>query len=249
MKESPYSLKNKTILVTGASSGIGRASAIMAAEMGAKVIISGRDSGRLNECLTSLAGEGHICLPLDLMDDLAIKNFATQCPEIDGLVFAAGVAELTPFKMISKNHTNRLMQVNFFAPLYLTQFLVLKKKIQNSSSLVFISAVADHISPAGSTVYSSSKAALSAFVRTIALELAKFSIRANCVSPGYVQTPMLEKLTLSVPLGDKMKLSHLGIIQPEEVATGVVYLLSDAARWITRSTLVIDGGITIPIRK
>lgn len=249
MKESPYSLKNKTILVTGASSGIGRASAIMASQMGAKIIATGRDLGRLNECVSSLTGEGHVCRPLDLTDELAIKNFATECPSIDGLVFAAGVAEVVPFRMISNEHINRLMLLNFNSAVTLTTNLNKNKKILASSSLVFVTAGAEYISPVGSAIYSASKAAITAYVRSISLELAKFKIRANCVSPGYVNTPMLDKLSTTTSISEYLKLVPLGVIESEEVASCIIYLLSNASRWVTRATLLVDGGLTIPVRR
>ena len=249
MTLSPFSLENKTILVTGASSGIGRASAIMASQMGARIIATGRDSSRLDECLSSLTGEGHVCIPIDLIDELAIKNFAIECSEIDGLVFAAGIAEVVPFKLISMRHIDRLIKLNFYSPSLLTSLLHKHKKLRPLASLVYISAISEHISPAGSAIYSASKAALNAFVRSIALELSKLRIRANTISPGYVNTPMLDKLSLTSSVQDMVKLSPLGLIQPEDIACSVIYLLSDASRWVTRSNLVVDGGLTIPIRR
>jgi NAD(P)-dependent dehydrogenase (short-subunit alcohol dehydrogenase family) len=249
MKSSPFSLTDRCILVTGASSGIGRAAAIMASQMGAKVILSGRDEARLAECMASLTGEGHLSLPLDLLNEDAIQEYAKVIAEIDGMVFAAGVAEVIPFRMVSSTHVNRVMQLNFNAPVYLTQALLKRKKIKNSASLVYISAIADHVAPPGSAIYSASKAALNAFVRSIALEISKFKMRANCVSPGYVKTPMMERLASSTSVDEMVGLAPLGIIQPEEVAASIVYLLSDASRWATRSTLVIDAGLTLPIRR
>lgn len=249
MNVSPFSLLGRRILVTGASSGIGRAAAIMASQMGAKVILTGRNEQRLAECLSDLDGDGHLVLPLDLLDESKIQEFAKSIPEIDGLVFAAGVAEVVPFRMVSNGHVTRIMQINFNAPVYLTQSLLKLKKFKPSASLVFVSAISDHISPAGSAVYSASKAALNAFVRSIALEVSKFRIRANCVSPGYVQTPMLMKLSSTTSVEGMVKLAPLGLIEPKEVASSIVFLLSNASKWITRSNLVIDGGLTIPIRR
>jgi NAD(P)-dependent dehydrogenase (short-subunit alcohol dehydrogenase family) len=246
---SPFNLHNKTILVTVASSGIGRASAIMASRMGAKLILTGRDISLLNESMGLLAGEGHQCFALDLKNESAIEDLIANCPEIDGSVFAAGVAEVVPFKMISLNHINRIMQINFEAPVLISQALYKNKKLLNGSSLVFITAGAEYISPIGSAIYSASKAALNAYVRSIALEISKMKIRANCVSPGYVNTPMLDKLVIQTSISEFLKLVPLGIIQPEEVASSVIYLLSDASRWITRSTLVVDGGLSIPVRR
>jgi NAD(P)-dependent dehydrogenase (short-subunit alcohol dehydrogenase family) len=248
MTLSPFSLNGKTIAVTGASSGIGRATAIMASQLGAKLVLSGRDLERLSQCYSALAGEGHICMPFDLLNESEIQKFSVDCPELDGLVFAAGAAEVVPFRMIHQNHIDKQMQLNFNAPVLFTHAVNKRKKLKPSASLIYISAVADHISPAGSAIYSASKAALNAFVRSIALELAKTKIRANCISPGFVQTAMLDKLSLTTSINELSKLIPLGLIEPEEVASCVVYMLSDASRWVTRSNLVVDGGITSRIR-
>jgi NAD(P)-dependent dehydrogenase (short-subunit alcohol dehydrogenase family) len=249
MIQSPFSLTGRTILVTGASSGIGRAVALMASEMGAQIILSGRDEQRLEDCKLSLPGQGHLILPLDLMDESAIQDFASQIPEINGMVFSAGIAEVVPFRMISTSHVSRVMQVNFNAPVYLTQALLKKKKFKPAASMVFISAISDHIAPAGSAVYSASKAALNAFVRSVALEVSKSRLRANCISPGYVKTPLLDRLSSTTSVDEMVKLAPLGLIQPDEVAASAIYLLSDASKWVTRSNLVVDGGLTIPIRR
>lgn len=249
MTSSPFSLSGRTILVTGGSSGIGRAGAVMASQMGAKIILTGRDEKRLAHCKADLSGAGHEVLPLDLLDEAAIQAFAKIMPEIDGMVFAAGIAEVIPFRMVSPAHVNRVMQLNFNAPVYLTQALLKLKKFKHATSLVYISAISDHIAPAGSAVYSASKAALNSFVRSIAIETSKARIRANCISPGYVQTPMLDKIASTTSVDEMVKLAPLGLIQPEEVAASIVYLLSNASKWVTRSNLVIDGGLTIPIRR
>jgi NAD(P)-dependent dehydrogenase (short-subunit alcohol dehydrogenase family) len=221
----------------------------MASQMGAKVILSGRDEARLAECMASLTGEGHLILPLDLLNEDAIQEYAKIIPEIDGMVFAAGIAEVIPFRMVSPPHLNRVMQLNFNAPVYLTQALLKRKKINPSASLVFISAISDHIAPAGSAIYSASKAALNSFVRSVALEISKSKMRANCVSPGYVRTPMLERLSSTTSVDEMIKLAPLGLIEPEEVASSAVYLLSDASKWVTRSNLVVDAGLSIPVRR
>ena len=245
---SPFSLEGKTILVTGASSGIGRACARMAAEMGARLILSARNESRLQETLNQLKGRGHEVCVLDLLDNRALLPWAEHLGEVDGVVHAAGVAKVAPFRMASESHLDDLMQVNYKAPVLLTQAMLKTKKIRPNASLVFISAVADHIAPVGTAVYAASKAALNAAVRSLALETAKHKIRANCVSPGYVSTPMLERLVSTTSVDEFQKLSPLGEIQPDDVAASVAYLLSDAARWVTRSRLVIDGGLSVPVR-
>jgi len=245
---SPFSLAGKTILVTGASSGIGRSCAQMISAMGGRLILSARSESRLKETQAQLVGQGHLVSPLDLLDNLAIHSWVERQEEVDGVVHAAGVARVAPFRLANEQHIDELMQVNFKAPVLITQAMLKMKKIKKNASLVFISAVAEHIAPAGTAMYSASKAALYAAVRSLALETAKHKIRANCVSPGYVGTPMLEGLLSTTSVDNLQKLSHLGLIHPDEVAASVVYLLSDAARWVTRTKLVIDGGLSVPVR-
>ena len=245
---SPFSLEGKTILVTGASSGIGRSCAQMISAMGGRLILTARNELRLQKTLTQLPGEGHTISPLDLLDNSVMEPWVKQLAAVDGVVHAAGVAKVVPFRMTTESHVDELMQVNFKAPVLLTQAMLRMKKIRPNASLVFITAVADHIAPAGTAVYAASKAALNAAVRSLALETAKHKIRANSVSPGYVDTPMLERLVSTTSVDELQKLSHLGEIQPDDVAASVVYLLSDAARWVTRACLVIDGGLSVPVR-
>lgn len=216
--------------------------------MGARVILSGRDQGRLEQTAALLAGAGHELRPLDLADDAALPPWVERAELLDGAAHCAGIAQLSPFRMISAGHLDAALGVNLRAPLLLTQALLRARKINANASLVFVTAVADHTAPAGSAAYSAAKAGLDAAVRSLAVETARQGIRANCVSPGYVKTPMLEKLAMSSSIEDLMRLSPLGLIEPEEVASAVVYLLSPASRWVTRASLVVDGGISVPVR-
>jgi NAD(P)-dependent dehydrogenase (short-subunit alcohol dehydrogenase family) len=248
MNDSPFSLNGMTILVTGAGSGIGRATAIMAAEMGGKLVLSGRDLNRLNETLGMLASDGHLVLQEDLTSKDAHSRLAEFVPEINGFVHAAGIAEIMPFRMINEEHIARVMELNFQVPVLLTQALMRKKKICPSASLVYISAAAEHIAPVATAIYSASKAALTAAVRSLALETAKTKVRANCVSPGYVRTNMLGNLGKLSSLDEYIKLAPLGLIEPEEIASSAIYLLSPASRWITRATLTVDSGLSLRVR-
>jgi NAD(P)-dependent dehydrogenase (short-subunit alcohol dehydrogenase family) len=248
MSASPYSLDGRTILVTGASSGIGRACATLASRMGARLVLTGRHAARLHETLTALDGDGHLAHVMDLNDAAALPAWVQTLDPIDGLVYAAGIAQVAPFRMMSERHIQSQMDINFKAPMLLTQALLKARKVNSKASLVYIAAVADHTAPVGSAIYSASKAALITAVRSLALEVAKQRIRANCVSPGYVKTPMFEHLTTTASVDDLVKLAPLGLIEPEEVAHSVAYLLSEASRWVTRSNLIVDSGITIPMR-
>lgn len=248
MSASPYSLEGRTILVTGASSGIGRACATLASQMGARLVLTGRDAARLQETLTALDGDCHSAHVMDLNDAAALPAWVQTLDPIDGLVYAAGIAQVAPFRMMSQRHIQSQMDINFKAPMLLTQALLKARKVNPKASLVYVAAVADHTAPVGSAIYSASKAALITAVRSLALEVAKQRIRANCVSPGYVKTPMFEHLTTTASVDDLVKLAPLGLIEPEEVAHSVAYLLSEASRWVTRSNLIVDSGITIPMR-
>jgi NAD(P)-dependent dehydrogenase (short-subunit alcohol dehydrogenase family) len=248
MSASPYSLEGRTILVTGASSGIGRACAVMASQMGARLILTGRDEARLQETLIALEGTSHVARTLDLNDPIACSQWVQSVDSIDGLVYAAGISQMSPFRMMSERHIQTQMDINFKAPMLLTQQFLKAKKINPSASLVYISAVADRLAPVGSAIYSASKAALISAVRSLALEVARQRIRANCVTPGYVKTPMFDQLAGTASVEELVHLAPLGLIEPEEIASSVVFLLSNGSRWVTRSNLVVDSGITIAAR-
>lgn len=243
-----FSLEGKTILVTGASSGIGRATAQLCAELGATLFITGRNIERLEETHSLLTGEGHKLLAGDLTDTEFRQSLVDYVGLLDGCVFNAGVAELVPMRMVTEKHIERIFSINYNAPILLTQRLLLKKKISNGGSLVYVTARAEHIAPLATGVYSGAKAALTASVRTIALESAKQSIRANCVSPGYVETPMLEKLQNISSIQSKVNLAPLGVMSADDIAQSICYLLLPASRWITRAMLVVDGGLSLHVR-
>lgn len=248
MSESAFSLAGRHILITGASSGIGRATAVLCAELGATLTLTGRATERLEETRQQLQGNGHTILAGDLTDAEFRQQLVDNLNPLDGASFNAGIAELVPVRMVSEKHIDQIFSINYHAPMLLTQRLLAKKKINAGGSLVYVTARAEHIAPLATAIYSGAKAALTASVRTIALEHAKQGIRANCVSPGYVETPMLEKLQGVAALKDKIDLAPLGTISAEEVAHSVGYLLSPAARWVTRSTLVVDSGLSLHVR-
>ena len=243
-----FSLNGKTILVTGASSGIGAATAALCSRLGAKLVINGRDEDRLNSTYHSLEGEGHIAVAGDLTDTKTHDALLGAAEKYNGLVSSAGIAALVPFRMATEQHLQKLLSVNYMAPMTLVQRLLYKRKLQEGSSLVFISALAARAAPQAAAGYAASKAALEAAVRTLALEHAKQRIRANCIVPSYVDTPMLEKLVSTADMDGRTKSTPLGNITADDIAKGAIYLLSEASRWVTRSTLTIDGGVSLPIR-
>lgn len=248
MNASPFSLEGRTILVTGASSGIGEASARLCAEMGARVLACGRDAQRLGDVVAGLAGEGHQALVGDLTDPAARQAVVDAAASLDGCVFSAGAAALAPMRMVSQKHLDSIFAVNYDAPVLLTQALLAKRKLAGGASLVYVTAVAEHVAPNATGAYSGAKAALTATVRTIAVEVAKQGIRANCVSPGYVATPMLDGLQGVMSPQDKAALAPLGIIEPADVAASIAWLLAPASRWVSRTSLVIDSGLTLHVR-
>lgn len=248
MTFNPFSLEGKRVLVTGASSGIGKQIAISCSQMGAAVVLVGRDQARLNATFLSLSGCGHLAIQADLKNQEDIGKIARQAGELNGLVHSAGCLKLVPFRMINQKHLENIFSTNVFAPLLLTKELLAKKQLAIGASIVFIGAVASEIGPIASAAYSASKAALLGAVRSLALEVVKQNIRANIISPGYVDTPMLEQLTSSgSQLDDLVSLAPLGLGSPEDIAYATVFYLSQASRWVTRTEFVIDGGLTIPM--
>jgi len=243
-----FSLEGRKLMVTGASSGIGRAVALLCAELGGTLVLNGRDQGRLEEVYRTLAGSGHKLVTGDLNDGKTIKQLVETESAYHGLVSCAGASRLVPFRALREKHIMEALEINYLAPMRLTQELIAGKRVKGGASLVYISALAARACPQAATAYSASKAALEAAVRTIGLELSRQGIRAHCVAPGYVQTPMLDGLSEVSSLDSKIGLTPLGSIYAHDVAPAVAWLLSPASRWITRSTLTVDGGISLPIR-
>lgn len=244
----PFSLEGKRILVTGASSGIGRQTAICCAEMGARLVVSGRNAERLAATLGALEGEGHQAITADLVVQEDIDRLASEAGVVDGVVHAAGISKLAPFRMLSRKQLDEMFAGNVYAPLLLTRALLAKKSVADGGSILFIAAVASHIGPLASATYSASKAALLGAMRTLALEVAKQGIRANCLAPGYVRTPMLDGLAQGGgDMAEHTKLAPLGLGEPEDIARTAVFYLADASRWITRNYFIIDGGLTVPM--
>jgi len=249
MSINPFSLEGKTILVTGASSGIGRAIAIEVARMGGLPVLSGRDADRLAETVALLPIGSSLELPADLTLEDSRNALVEACPALDGVVFSAGLAALRPMRMVNEDHLRQMLQVNYEAPVLLTQRLLARKKLNAGASLLYITATAAHLSPLATGAYAGAKAALQSTVRTLASEHAKSRIRANCIAPGYVNTPMYASLNGVTSFEGNHDLFPLGISEPEDVANGAVYLLSEASRWVTRSTLNIDGGHSLLLRQ
>lgn len=244
---NPFSLENKTILITGASSGIGKATAIECSKMGAKIIITGRDLKRLQETYAELEGEGHSLFQADLSIKEEFDALSNSISKLDGLVHSAGVSGHVLFNYLKEEQLNEMMDINFKIPTLLTQQLLKQKKINSGASIVFINSLMGiYFSYAGGSIYSASKGALNGLVKGLALEYAPKKIRFNGITPGMIDTPIIEKSDVTQEQLDldrqKYPLKRYG--RPEEVAYAVIYLLSEASSWTTGTNILLDGGRT-----
>ena len=249
---NPFSLEGKRVLVTGASSGIGQAIALAVASMGAEVLAMGRDAARLEATLAALreiSPAPHAICQADLTrpEGVAAAAAAVTAP-FDGVVHAAGISRLSPFRQMTVGHLREVQSINVEGPLLLMQGILRRNMVAAGGSILFISSIAAHIGVPGVGAYSASKAALIAATRCLAMEVAKRKIRANCLSPSLVVTPLFA-LAMQTAGEDSMarqEANHpLGFGRPEDVAHAAVYFLSDASRWVTGTTLVMDGGLTV----
>ena len=244
MKNNPFSLENKTILVTGSSSNIGRKIAIRCSEMGATVIVAARDEERMKGTLEALTGDGHQYNYVDLTDADSVAALAEAMPALDGVVLCAARFDSTPVKNLRREVTLSVFETNTFANFDLVQKLLKMKKIQKGGSVVFISSVASTRPYMGNALYSASKGAINSFSKVLATELGSRQIRVNCIHPGIVRRE--EGIREGTLTGEQQKAEMerfpLGIGEPDDIAYAAVYLLSDVAKWVTGIDLVIDGG-------
>jgi NAD(P)-dependent dehydrogenase (short-subunit alcohol dehydrogenase family) len=248
MSNNPFLLTGKTILITGASSGIGKATAIECSKMGAKLIITGRNGERLNETFHALEGEGHKQIVCDLTNTALLETLVKDLPQIDGCVNNAGVGGKLPIAFIKKDSLQSILDINTIVPVLLTQLLVKNKKLKKGSSMVLTSSISGVYSvDIGNTMYSITKSAIDGFMKNSAVELAQKGIRVNSVNPGMVDTPInnIDSFTEEQKLKDieNYPLKRYG--KPEDIAYGIIYLLSDASSWVTGTSLKIDGGYSL----
>ncbi len=248
MCKNPFSLKDRTILVTGASSGIGRATAIECSRLGAHMILTGRDNARLQQASEELEDGRHLSIAADLTQEDQLMNLVDQLPIVDGVVLCAGQGTVVPFKMADRKKMNPIFEINYFAPVELLRLLIKKKKLANESSVVFVSSIGGVNSiTIGNSIYGASKAAFNSAMRFCALELAPKKIRVNSVCPGMVNTSLIKGGAVSDEQhqADMLKYPLKRYGEPEDIAHGIVYLLSAASSWVTGHSLVIDGGYTV----
>lgn len=239
-------LVNKHILVTGASSGMGRVFCQMIAREGARVSLLARNEERLKETLSQMDGENHKYFLCDLTNETQIKATIEQMDAVDGVVFCAGINEYVPLKFVKQEKLQNIFQTNYFSQVILTQMLVKKKLLKKQASLVYISSLSSVLGVSGTLLYASSKAALNSSVRVIASELAPQGIRANAICPGIVRTEMLSGTNIDEETFTKQATDYpLGLGTPEDVGNAVLYHLSDGSRWLTGNCMVIDGGYSL----
>lgn len=248
---NPYSLQGKRILITGASSGIGKATAIECAKLGATLIVTGRDTNRLNDTFLSLKEIStlqHLQIISDLSTEEGIMNLVEQLPEIDGCVSNAGIVGLTPVQFITIKKIEEMQRINLLAPILLIKQILKQKKFKNQASIVFTSSVAGvYRVSMGNAIYSMTKCGIDAYMRSVALELAAKGIRCNSVNPAMVETRILNRgqLTSEQYEADRLRYPLKRYGKPEEVAWAIIYLLSNASSWVTGISLKLDGGMTL----
>ena len=227
-------LIGKHILVTGASSGMGRVFCQMIAKEGATVSLLARNEERLKETLSSMTGDNHKYYVCDLRNEEHIKNTVSEIHPLDGVVFCAGINDYVPLKFVKQEKLEQIFQTNYFSQVILTQMLVKKKLIKKGSSLVYISSLSSVLGIAGTLLYASSKAALNSAVRVIAAEMAPMGVRANAICPGIVRTEMLSGTNIDeetfIKQGDDYP---LGLGSPEDVGHAVLFHLSEGSKWLT----------------
>lgn len=241
--DNPFSLVGKTILITGASSGIGRGVSVACSNMGATVILNGRNESRLQETKAQMGGNGELLIG-DLTNDETLNSLVGVLPKLDGVVHCAGIGQRVPCKNVSVENVDEVMDINFKAPALLMSALLQQKKINKGASIVFIASIASWSPSFGNSVYSASKGAIISYANCLALELAPRQIRVNCISPAMVWTDLIladgideEKL-----IEDEQKYPLKRYGQPEDIANLAVYMLSDASTWMTGSNVKISGG-------
>jgi NAD(P)-dependent dehydrogenase (short-subunit alcohol dehydrogenase family) len=248
---NPFTLENKTILVTGASSGIGKAIAIECSKMGAQVIVTARNKDRLQttfDLLDISENQKHTSVIADLTNETDIEKLVNTVQALDGLVNCTGIAKPQLFQFSNASDLTEIMKINFMSVALLSQKLLKMKKMKKYSSIVFISSISGtRITLPGNSLYSASKAAISGLMKGIALEQAAKKIRVNTIIPGMVNTHILDEGTITRDqLAEDVKkypLKRYG--EPEDIAYATVYLLSDASSWVTGTDLLIDGGYTL----
>lgn len=241
-----FDLSNKNILVTGASSGLGRQCAITISRHGGKLIITGRNKDKLKETFKQLKGDAHEMIPADLTKEEDTKALVEKLPKLNGVIFSTGISDLSPARFITNQSIERTFKISFDASVLLTSQLLANKKLtKGNCSLLYISSISTRYPFVGGAMYISAKAALEGYARVLALELAPRRIRSNCIAPAFVKTPMLDGTAENYSQEAVKKIEDqqvLGLGEPEDVANTAVFYMSDASKWITATNLILGGG-------
>lgn len=245
---NPFSLEGKTILVTGASSGIGRSTAIEASNLGARLILVARNENRLKETLAALSGEGHRIISADLTDEASLNNLVEECGALDGVVLCAAKGLTRPVQFSDRAHFDEIFNINFFSTAELLRLLYKKKRLVREGSVVVISSMGGtHVFSGGNSIYGSSKAALDSFMKFAAKEFAPRKIRVNSICPSMIETPFIHRGTVTeeqlAEYAKRFPLKRFG--RPEDVAYAAIYLLSSASAWVTGTSMIVDGGFSV----
>ena len=241
---NPYTLRGKTILVTGASSGIGRAIAVESSKLGATLVVTARNEQRLRETISMMEGDGHLMLIADVDRTEEVEKLVKALPDINGFVCNAGITMRKPVNFIKDDELHTLFETNTFACFKLTKAIMRAKKMVKGGSMVFISSMAARQVTPGNAMYAASKAAVESFSRSCAIEFSGKGIRSNAVLPGMVETPLVTSGLLSSEDIERDKAHYMlkRYGKPEEIAWAVIFLLSDASAWITSTSLFVNGG-------
>lgn len=241
---NPFSLEGKTILVTGASSGIGQGIAITCSKMGGRIIAVGRNNERLHITMTQLEGDGHQAISCDLTSRNDVAIMAAKLPKFDGVVHCAGIGQRMLCKQLTEDNLDSVIDSNFKAPVLLQTELLTQKKINKGASIVFIASIASWSPSIGNSMYSASKGAIISYAKCLGLELAPRQIRVNCISPAMVWTDLITKDGVNKEIlkedENRYPLKRYG--KPEDIANLAIYMLSDASAWMTNSNVEITGG-------
>ena len=245
---NPFSLEDKIILITGASSGIGRETAVSCSKMGATVIVTGRDKKRLQETFDNLVGINHIQILADLTTEEGVSSLISMMSHLDGVVLCAGKGLTLPLQFATREKFNDIFEINFFAPVELLRLLFKKKLLNKEASVVFVSSIGGNGSyNLGNGIYGASKSAVNSIMKYAAREFAQRKIRVNSICPGMTETPFIHRGTLTdddfSKDMEKYPLKRYGT--PSDIANGIIFLLSNASSWMTGQSLVIDGGYTL----
>lgn len=248
---NPFSLKDKLIVVTGASSGIGRQCAVVCSHAGARVVLLGRDPGRLDETFRLMKEpEIHVKYAVDLLDFKKVEEIfpelVTEMGQIDGLINCAGISTTLPFASSSPERMELFLKTNVIGPMNLTRLIVKPSHFSKAGgSIIFISSVMGVVGECGKVLYSMTKGALVASVKSMAIELSARNIRVNSISPGVVESPMSQRAVYSKDQESLRRIEGLhllGLGKTEDIANACVFMLSDSGRWITGTNLIVDGG-------